>query len=372
MRRLRLLLDAGVLADAPVRDVFLGLADAELVELRWSDGVLDELRTLLVDEMGRPAAGAERLVETIKGAFPLGEVASSDEALAARLAGDDPEGLHPLVAAVTAEADLLVSHDRRRFPDDDTLAHWSLAVASPDQALAEMVEVLGADRVAGVFAALAGPLGVGPEAQLDRLRRLGQVAPIAAVAIGARLDAAHADELAAYVAASRPDGARAAVSELVNRVGDGDLSGMDMLLSPRARRSLGGTARVRHRTLQRALLDVLLDPGEWRFGEVADAAGHGAAATEGSVAGAAVVTLVHAGEPAARAARAVPVARGAGAGGDAADRLAGALLASAGAGPDGAYPGADPLARPAGVVTFAVVASDAGWRVDQVAGAAPA
>ena len=372
MRRLRLLLDAGVLADATVRDVFLGLADAEVVELRWSDGVLDELRTVLVDEMGRPAAGAERLVDAIRGAFPLGEVASSDEALAARLAGDDPEGLHPLVAAVTAEADLLVSHDRRRFPDDETLSRWSLAVATPDQALAEMVEVFGADRVAAVFAALAGPLGLGPEDQLDRLRRLGQVAPIAAVAIGARLDADHADELAAYVAASRPDGARAAVSELVNRVGDGDLSGMDLLLSPAARRSLGGTTRARHRVLQQTLVDVLLDPGEWRFGEAADAAGHGAAANEGSVTGAAVVTLVHEGEPVARAARGVPVARGAGAGGDEADRLAGALLSSTGAGPGAPAPGPDPLARPRGVVTFAVVATDAGWRVDQVAGTAPA
>ena len=82
----------------------------------------NEVRSILVEDMARPAPAADRLCDAIRGAFPLGEVTSSDEALAARLAGTDPEGLHPLVAAVTAEADLLVSHERRRFPDDRTLA----------------------------------------------------------------------------------------------------------------------------------------------------------------------------------------------------------------------------------------------------------
>jgi hypothetical protein len=371
VRRLRVLLDAGVLVDAPVRDVFLALAEADMVEFRWSQGVLDELRTLLVDEMGRPAAGAERLCDALRGAFPLGEVTSSDEALAARLAGDHPDGVGALVAAVTAEADVLVSHERHRFPPDEVLARWDLAVLPPDDALAEMVGELGADRVASTFATLAGPHGLAAGDLLDGLRRLGQVAPVAAVAIGAQLDAAEADELARYLRAARPDDARAAVSELVNRVGDGDLAGMDMLLTPAARMALGPTDRVRHRRLQQALLDVLLDPGEWGYGDAP-----GTAALPARTEGAEVVALVHRAAPAATAGAApgagVPGAGGAGAHPDAqADRLVDALAAGEAVAAGRAL-GAGPAARPLVALTCAVVATPAGWRVDDVAFPAPA
>jgi hypothetical protein len=418
VRRLRVLLDAGVLVDAQVRDVFLGLAEAGLVEFRWSDGVLDEARRVLVDEMGRPGPAADRLCDAIRGAFPLSEVVSSDEALAARLAGDDPEGLHPLVAAVTAEADLLVSHERRRFPDDSMLARWNLAVVSPDDALSEMVDLLGAEAVAAVFESLGTPLGLTSDDLLDRLRHLGQVAPAAAIAIGAELDAAGADELAGYLLAARPEDARATVSELIDRVGDGDLAGMDRLLSANGRMALGPTARLRHGRLQDVLFDVLVNPGAWAF---AGEAGPGRGTARAARAGAEVVRLVRADPEAAGG----PGPAGPGTAGPAAGpatRPAGGagssgplrLAARSGAGPSpggpapagglgrrawgtraaggpGGAPGpgagdalvdavtrledagraaaesaAGPLARPTPTVTFAVVATDDGWKVDAV------
>ena len=42
MRRLRVLLDANVLVDAQVRDFFFALAEAELIDLRWSSEIVQE------------------------------------------------------------------------------------------------------------------------------------------------------------------------------------------------------------------------------------------------------------------------------------------------------------------------------------------
>lgn len=388
MRRLRLLLDAGALVDAPVRDVVLALAEVGLVEFRWTDEVLDGVRSILVDDMARPAPAADRLCDAIRGAFPLGEVTSSDEALAARLAGTDPEGLHPLVAAVTAEADLLVSHERRRFPDDRTLARWDLAVVSPEAAVVELVEALGADAVAGVLAGLGGAQGMTAADVFERLRALGQVAPAAAVAIGAELDAGEADEMDGYLLASRPDEARAVVSALVDRVGDGDLVGMDALLSEAGRLALGPTARLRQGRLQDLLFDVLVDPGAW---SVADArAGTGASAARRAAGdgrpAAEVVRLVRTGAPSApplprpgAAAPAPPTTRrawapgpaggsGPSATGPAGDELVAAVDRLEDAGRAAAEAAAGPLARRLPSVTFAVVATVAGWRVDAVTG----
>jgi hypothetical protein len=51
LRRLRLFLDANVLVDAQVRDIFMTMAEAELVDLRWSERVLEEMIRALVERL---------------------------------------------------------------------------------------------------------------------------------------------------------------------------------------------------------------------------------------------------------------------------------------------------------------------------------
>jgi hypothetical protein len=48
VRRIRVLLDANVLVQAQVRDLFLRLAEAELIDIRWNAQILDETRRTLV------------------------------------------------------------------------------------------------------------------------------------------------------------------------------------------------------------------------------------------------------------------------------------------------------------------------------------
>ena len=267
MRRLRVVLDADVLVDAQVRDIFLALAEADLVELRWSGALLEELRAILVDDMGRQPDAADRLCKALRGAFPLGEIMGA-ESLAGPLAPVPAATDSPALAvALSCEADVVVAHDRSRYPEDEVLADRDLEVMAPGEALAALVEILGAQQVARVFEDLTAALDVPPAELLRRLRRFEQVAPIAAIAIGAHLDApGYPGMLREYLLGSRPADARAAVSDLINCVGDGDLSGMESLLSPAAKATLGSTERARHRALRVKFSGVLYAPGDWGFG----------------------------------------------------------------------------------------------------------
>jgi hypothetical protein len=267
VRRLRVVLDADVLVDAQVRDIFLALAEADLIELRWSSALLEELRTILVDDMSRQPDAADRLCKALRGAFPLGEIMGA-ESLAGPLAPVPAATDSPALAvALSCEADVVVAHDRSRYPTDEVLAARDLEVMAPGEALAALVEILGAQQVARVFEDLTAALDVPPAELLRRLRHFEQVAPIAAIAIGAHLDApGYPGMLREYLLGSRPADARAAVSDLINCVGDGDLSGMESLLSPAARATLGSTERARHRALRVQFSDVLYAPGDWGFG----------------------------------------------------------------------------------------------------------
>jgi hypothetical protein len=267
VRHLRVVLDADVLVDAQVRDIFLALAEADLIELRWSVALVDELRTILVDDMGRQAGAADRLCRAFREAFPLGEMIGAEATTGPLSPVPAGAGSPALAVALASESDIVVAHDRGRYPDDDVLADRDLEVLAPGDALSTLVDVVGAEPVARVFEGLTASLDVPPAELLRRLRRFERVAPIAAIAIGAHLDApGYPGVLREYLLGSRPADARAAVSDLINCVGDGDLSGMESLLSPAARSSLGASERARHRALRVRFTDVLYAPGDWSFG----------------------------------------------------------------------------------------------------------
>jgi predicted nucleic acid-binding protein len=259
-------LDAKVLVNAQVRDIFLSLAEREFIEFWWSEQILGEMRTVIVQRLGRDAPQVDRLCDAIRRAFPTGEVVVTD-AVVEGLTAPDPDDVHVLTAAVIAEADLLVTYDRKGFPHDDTLEQWDLAVMSPDEAVQELVASFGAATVAEVFRDLTARLGnpaVGVEAQLERLE---QVAPVSSVLLGNALDIDKYRNLANdIVAASAPDNPRAAVTDLLDRVAAGDAAGVDQLLSPDLRSAMPRTRRARLRWLSGTFNDALSDRDNWGFG----------------------------------------------------------------------------------------------------------
>jgi predicted nucleic acid-binding protein len=180
MRRLRLLLDANVLVDALVRDLFLTLAEDELIDIRWSEPILDEVEQAL-QRLGVPASGAQALRLTVSGAFP--EAASLLAPLPQDLLLPDPGDHHVLAAAVASECDLIVTFNVRDFPAD-VLGRFDLGLAAPDLALLDLVEAQP-ERVAAAVETILRRMSR-PIMSIDAwLERLERVAPYAAQAIGA-------------------------------------------------------------------------------------------------------------------------------------------------------------------------------------------
>jgi predicted nucleic acid-binding protein len=122
LRNFRVLIDTNVLVDGQLRDLFLTMAHRELYEYWWSDQILAELQWAMVNRLGRTDVKARGLCETIKQAFPQGD-ASIDETTIRRFVTPDPGDAHVLAAAVTAEADMLITDDRAGFPDDAAVPH---------------------------------------------------------------------------------------------------------------------------------------------------------------------------------------------------------------------------------------------------------
>lgn len=140
------LLDACVLYPAYLRDTLLSVADAGLIEPRWSVDILDELRRALVSRGHAPSA-VERLVATMGRAFPHAEVTSYDALIDAMPC--DPGDRHVLAAAVHAGDATIVTHDVGDLRRDTVRPH-DAEVVRPDELL---LDLLGSepDRVAAAL-----------------------------------------------------------------------------------------------------------------------------------------------------------------------------------------------------------------------------
>jgi predicted nucleic acid-binding protein len=168
--RVSVLLDANVLIDAQVRDLFFRLSEAGHIKLRWTDGILGEVQHTLTQKLGRPPESVERLCDAIRRHFPHGRIATFIP-----LDAPDPGDSHVLGAAVAGECDLIVTHDRRGFPADEALAQWDLEVLGPDEALTLLMGDLGVGVVADAFKSMTETLSRPPLKLSDQLDRLADM-----------------------------------------------------------------------------------------------------------------------------------------------------------------------------------------------------
>ena len=214
MRRIRVLLDANVLVDAQVRDLFLRLAEADLIDVRWSAQILDETRRALVQRLGLHPASSDRLVELMQRAFPAAAV-TGHEYLVDNLDLPDPDDRHVLAAAIHGECDLLVTENTRDFPDK-SVEDADLRVITVDDALTSLAEEQREDIkeiVATQIAALRRPPST-VEAFIDRLAAR---APNAAMTIGSALGIAKYERILADTRDARGDrGPQEAVRRLLD------------------------------------------------------------------------------------------------------------------------------------------------------------
>jgi hypothetical protein len=149
--------DANVLYPAPLRDLFIRLAQAGLVRARWTETIHDEwVRNVLADN---PALSSDRLARTraLMNEAVRDCLVTGYENLVESLALPDPDDRHVLAAAIRADAQVIVTFNLKDFPAT-ALAGYDIEAQHPDE------------FVASLFDAAPGPLCGAVKRQREGLR----------------------------------------------------------------------------------------------------------------------------------------------------------------------------------------------------------
>lgn len=149
--------DANVLYPAPLRDLFIRLAQAGLVRARWTEAIHDEwVRNVLKDN---PSLSAERLTRTrtLMNEAVRDCLVTGYEDLIESLTLPDPDDRQVLAAAIRADAEVIVTFNLKDFPAD-MLASHNIEAQHPDEFLVSL------------FDAAPGPVCGAVKRQRDGLR----------------------------------------------------------------------------------------------------------------------------------------------------------------------------------------------------------
>lgn len=185
MRRLRVLLDANVIVDAQVRDLFCRLAEADLIDLRWSGEIIAECRRVLTESLRLDRSKVDGLIAALGRAFPYAAVVGY-QPLIDDIELPDPDDRHVLAAAVYGECDWLVSDNVKDFPDEK-VELFDLLVVTVDDALVLLAGAFG-NQLAAVVDRQVAALRRPGMTRHTFIERLAARAPIGAVAIGKALE----------------------------------------------------------------------------------------------------------------------------------------------------------------------------------------
>jgi predicted nucleic acid-binding protein len=139
----RAFLDANILVPARVRDVILTLAEADIYQVHWSPGVLDEMVKHLPDSM-RPDQ-VDALLDAMNRAFPDANSNAVTTIPAEVSTAINAKDQHVVAAAVNTHADVLVTDDETlRDEIDDPAFKPTLDAQSADVFLTYALDVFPA------------------------------------------------------------------------------------------------------------------------------------------------------------------------------------------------------------------------------------
>lgn len=128
-------LDACVLVPPILCVLWMRLAEAPgLYRPSWSTRTLEESRRAWTTRLPRPwpASSADRMLALLRQAYPEAEVSTTpDQEAPLRNHSKDR---HVLAAAIIAQADIIVTFNRRDFPAS-ALTPWQVRVLHPDDFL---------------------------------------------------------------------------------------------------------------------------------------------------------------------------------------------------------------------------------------------
>ena len=127
---MKVLLDTCVMYPTVMREVLLGVAKTGLFQPLWSQRILDEWSRAAAKLGPGGQAQADAEIAMVSAAWPKAKV-TPDQSLLDRLWLPDPNDVHVLAAAITGNADVLVTMNAKDFPRD-ILAEEGVSRADPD------------------------------------------------------------------------------------------------------------------------------------------------------------------------------------------------------------------------------------------------
>lgn len=111
------LADANILFSRTLRDYVLYAADAGAIEIHWSQQILDEMSRNLRARLGIGPAETARLEQLMNAYIEDALVdIDPDDVASVETVEMDPGDRHVLAAALSAEADILLTDNTRHFP----------------------------------------------------------------------------------------------------------------------------------------------------------------------------------------------------------------------------------------------------------------
>lgn len=175
-------LDASVLYPAPLRDLLLELAVADLYRAKWSDAVHEEwIRAVLKNRSDLTRTQLER-TRDLMNAHARDPLVTDFERLIGVLDLPDPDDRHVLAAAIKGRADLIVTINLKDFPANK-LDPWGIEAQHPDEFLTHQFHLSQPDFLKAVrtvrLRLKAPPKSVAD--YLDTLRAQGLLATVNAI-----------------------------------------------------------------------------------------------------------------------------------------------------------------------------------------------
>jgi hypothetical protein len=158
------LYDANVLYPSTLRNLLIRIAQAGLVQAKWTEQILDEAFSNLIDN--RPDLDPKKLARTreLMNAAVRDCLVIGYEPLIDTLTLPDRGDRHVLAAAIKARAQVIVTRNLGDFPDD-VLQAWDMEAKSPDEFVLDQIDlnrvaVYGAiQRIADSWANPPGTIG---------------------------------------------------------------------------------------------------------------------------------------------------------------------------------------------------------------------
>lgn len=134
--------DANVLYPSMLRDILIRLAGTGIFQARWTDTILDEVFRNL--QVNRPDLDPEKLRRTRDLMCTAVDdcLVTGYEELIASLSLPDPDDRHVLAAAIRCGAQVIVTENKRDFPQD-VMDRYGIEIQSADEFLCDQIDLFG-------------------------------------------------------------------------------------------------------------------------------------------------------------------------------------------------------------------------------------